>query len=155
MKKGISPVISTILLILIAIAALGILYSFIYPLIRDRLQKAQECSESKEEFKIEESNYTCYSEISGKKVVGVTIKRGTNKLPLKGLSIIISGIDSQLFNIEDGETLTGVKMSDGSQTLELPKDGERRTYLIETDLGIVDHVSVAPITESDYRCDII
>ena len=58
-KKAVSAIIATVLLILLTIAAAGVLYSFMVPLIRGTIETTDKCNAA--QLEIIEGGDTCYS----------------------------------------------------------------------------------------------
>jgi len=59
-KRGISPIIATVLTIMITIAAVAIIAGFVVPFVKNSLQKSTECLPYKEYYLFDESfGYNC------------------------------------------------------------------------------------------------
>ena len=151
-KKGISPVITTVLLILLSISAVVIIAGVIIPFIKDSLSGSKECFEVIGQLEIDtESIYTCYDDSNN--LVNLTIKRGVKEIDLEGFMIAISGGGtSETFEIEGGE-VGNVEMLNGSSDIVIPKRGEERTYSITTTLSTLDYAEIAPIMKSGTTCE--
>jgi len=148
-KKGISPVIATVLLVLVTFIAVGIVWGFILPMIKGNLEESGGCFKLRDYAEVVEGEYTCFNS-SGTKVM---IKRGMANHTIKGfrLSIVAAG-EAKLYDIT--EYSTGIKMwqqSTYTEDIELPDLGEARTYLFEGISGT--RVDLGIITESGNLCD--
>ena len=153
-KRGLSPLVATILLILLSIAAMVILSSAIIPFVKEKMNEAQECSEiikTADALTIDaEDGYACYDDAGN---VNITIHRGN--LEIKGIKVSIrGGGDSKIVDIENNTDGTGigVSMLDGSATLVLPGKGGEKTYLISTALSLIESAVIAPIMPSGQLC---
>jgi flagellin-like protein len=60
-KRGLSPVIATVLTIMLTVAAVAALSAFVVPFVRNSLQKSSECMDYGSYYTFEESGYNCYS----------------------------------------------------------------------------------------------
>ena len=152
-KKALSPLVTTVLLILLSIAAMVILSSAIIPFVKEKMSKAQECSETiktADALTIDaENGFACYYDENGLKAK-ITIHRGD--IEIKGIRIAVrGGGDSKIVNIEEG-TVTDVKMLGGSETIVLPGNGGEKTYLISTTLSSAESAIIAPIMPSGQMC---
>ncbi len=145
-KKGMSEVISAVLLILITIAAIFIVSSFVLPFIKKNLQKGQSCLDVRDQAEIDvTSGYTCYTNAN----TSVMIKRGN--LEFKGFLVSFTKDGSgKTYEIVSGAVLSGVKMFNQATTLALPKKNGAETYVFNTP-GI-ERVEVAPILPDGTIC---
>lgn len=152
-KKGVSPVIATILLILLSITVVIVISAFIIPFVRDTLREGKECFEVIGQLEIDMAlGETCYHDMITYTIVNITIERGPKEATIERFKIKISGEGkSELFDIKQGET--GVRMLDGSAIIETPKSGEARTYSLNTTLQEVLYAEVYPVMESGKMCD--
>lgn len=150
-KKAISDVVATMLIILIAIAAVTILWNVIKPSITSNLNKGKECYDLREYFKVLDSEYTYYTDAN----TSVMIERGSENITTKGFLIGLSkeGGLSQRYEI-NGSSITNVKMMNGTSyiNLELPKPGEARTYLF-TNFGNASKARIAVIRADGTTCE--
>lgn len=155
LKKGLSPVIATILLILLSVTAISIIARAIIPFVRESLGEGKECFELLGGLKIDtEGGYACYYDKTplpgSEKIVNITIHQGD--VEIKGFKISIIGEgDSRVFDIEEG-SVPYISMLNGSAVLELPGKGGRKTYSIDTDLTDVKKAVVAPVTKNGKLC---
>lgn len=74
-KRGLSQVISTILIIALVVVAVGLISPVIIRIVRNSLEGKVSCFKTMDELKISRENaYNCYDE--GSKTVNITISRG-------------------------------------------------------------------------------
>lgn len=154
LSRGISQVITSILLILISIVGVIIISGLVIPFVRDSLGESKECFEVIDQLTINtESGYTCYyNNTINKMIANVTIKRGTGAAEINGFIIAISGGgSSKTFEIKNG-TVKDVKMIDGSADIKIPGKGEEMTYSMNTSLDEVRYAEIAPIMASGRIC---
>jgi len=160
-KRGIAPVIATILIVLLTMVAVSILAAFIIPFVRENLQKGTECLPYREYFKFDESfGYNCF-DAQGKH--GISVKAGT---ATKKVSEKISGFE--LVSITEGESKkisfkkeqaacdSGVKTlgSNCQGNLKIPEPGEIITYVYESaDKSKYTSIEVYPTLASEAICE--
>ncbi len=151
-RKGQSQVISTILLILLSIAAISIIAGVIIPMVKE--YASDTCFETIGVISIDKaSEYTCYN--SGEDQTYVGIERTSQDVKIDGISVSLRGSgDSKVFKIESGKELVGVRMFSSSTplVLELPQKGGIKTYVFESVGFNVESVVVVPIS-SGKICD--
>jgi len=131
-KKGVSTVVATVLLILISFLAIGVISSFIIPMIRGGLGQGQSCFEVRDYVRVAESADNCYDEEN----TTLMIERGADNIEIKGFSISIyseSTKSSRAFEIGASSSTEGVMMYDSSAdsfTLQptIPLRGEGKTF---------------------------
>lgn len=153
-KKALSPLVTTVLLILLSIAAMVIISSAIIPFVKEKMREAQECSEiikTADTLTIDaEDGFACYDD-SGN--VKITIHRGN--IDIKGVRVAVrGGGDSKIVDIYNNTygTVDGVSMLGGSATLVLPGKGGEKTYVISTALSLTESAVIAPIMPSGQMC---
>jgi len=161
-KKAVSPVITTILLILVAMAAVAVVAAFIVPYVRESLR--DECFSAIDQIEIDTSSkYTCYDtwtdEVSGNeyRLVTISVKRGAKPLGIESFKItVFGGGSSNSFDIKEGttpESVAGtVAMLGGIPVLEVPKVSEMRTYQLNTTLSEAASAEIYPIV-GGRQCD--
>ncbi|MFA5173593.1 MAG: hypothetical protein WC438_00240 [Candidatus Pacearchaeota archaeon] len=149
-KGAQSDVISTVLLILLAIVAIGILSAFIVPFIKDRLSSGN-CLDYVGKFEIANNPaYTCYN-LSGLNNMSLKIDVGDIQ-NYKGFAVEFDlGATSETFKIYNGTT-DPVKMYNGSSSIKLPDNNGAETYLIAVNPK-PESISLYIILESGEVCD--
>jgi len=137
-KRGISELISTVLIILITISAASLIYSFVSPLIRDAMAESKLCSNAGLEIVPEDS---CYDAISKEAIIGISA--GSNS-EISGISVVLAGGGTTSVRLSNG-TVSGVRYRE-SATIDLPLPDEARTYIIKTE-NIPSSVTIYPIVK--------
>lgn len=145
-KRGVSPVIATVLIILVTIAAAGIIAGIAVPFVRDGLDKSTECLEFKEYYNFEKSiefnnteyRYNCVKTVpvSGESVnrYGFSVRANTvNKKDnlsdkLGGFNVVLYTEDGKSEVISVDENYDNVIESEG-----IPLEGEIKTYYYDSD----------------------
>ena len=135
-KKGVSAVVITVSLILIAVVAVGIIASFVMPMIKTQLGKAQACLALRDHFKVLiESSGTCYTDTG----VNLSIQRGFEKEEAKGFAITV-------------HSKTGEAVSDTISSGDIPDKGGAKVYSFDI-TGGVERVTISTILPNDEVCD--
>ena len=122
--KGQSQIVSTVLLILIAIAAAGVIIAFVIPFVKDKLSGGN-CLEVISDVELE-SRYTCYDASNNEMLVQIHI--GEIRDLIGGFMVELGGPSSQNVKILEDDN-SRVVMYNGD-SFELPSDSESRTYNI-------------------------
>jgi hypothetical protein len=91
-KKAISDIVSTVLIIMIAVAAVGIIGAFVIPMIRDSLGLGQTCNSVISDLYIDgSSGFSCID--LEKDVISIQIKKGPEDIEYAGIKL--SAIDKK------------------------------------------------------------
>ncbi len=164
-KRALSPVIATVLLLLLTVSAAIIIAGVVLPFIRGNLDKSTECVdyrsyftfEEKFEFEDDSFRYNCYQ---GDNLYGASIRAEGNE----ELSEDIGGFklvfiqklgDSVSVEVKSGELVSDIRMLDAVKTeLEVPKSGEVKTYVYDSGGKIYDKIEVYPLLKSGRICQI-
>ncbi|MBI5149099.1 hypothetical protein HZA33_05455, partial [Candidatus Pacearchaeota archaeon] len=132
-KRGISTLIATVLLILIAVVAIGIIWAAIMPMITNASRLSQACSQVSIVIN-KEAGYTCYDQSANE--ILIMISRGSTEIELAGAQIsILSQGASKSFEIEAGKEYPNIRMITQTEyglPLETPGMNEDRTYIIDS-----------------------
>ncbi len=150
-KRSQAELITTVLLILVAIAAVWLVSTFVIKLITDYL-KPTDCFKTTGQLTVNlDGGYTYYD--TNAKTLHLSISRGEAGFNLSGISVIMGdGASSKKVRITDGNSSIGVSMF-GTPALPviIPGTQETKTYLI-TATDVVTKVSVASILINDLDC---
>ncbi|OGJ20916.1 hypothetical protein A3K73_07430 [Candidatus Pacearchaeota archaeon RBG_13_36_9] len=164
-KKAISPVITTVLLIMISIAAVAIVASVVFPLFNP---DEGECFKAVGQIDIDTSSkYTCYYIIdptaaAGDEyaVVNVSIKRGAEPLGIEQFIIMVYGEGrNERFEIKkEIRTDTKILMYGAAtlaeaQDIKIPERREMMTYSLTTTLGEVTSMEISPVIKGNIFCN--
>lgn len=150
-RKAVSPVVASVMLVLLAVTLVIIIARFAIPFVKESLYGSGDCFKANEELKIDvEEGYACYYLDVAQHKVKITIKRGTG-VAVNRFMLVVSGEgNSDSFVIQGGE-VEGVTMLDGTTSLQLPKPGERKTYILSVS-NRIDYAEVVPIVKGGKLC---
>jgi len=153
-KRGISTIIATVLVLLLTIVAASMLFGFVVPFVKNSLDSG-DCIKTLEYFSFDNeiAGYNCYNYSAG--LAAVTIKAKDNQKiseDINGLSLLLitDTEDSIKININDNaavsNALNGARMIDANaEATILAKNGEIRTYVINTGLNLIKTAEVYPV----------
>lgn len=161
-KRGISPIIATVLIIMITISAISILAGFLVPFVKDSLSKGAECTNYGEFYTFDESfNYNCYNATSGNNLYLISIKK-SNDRELENNSEELRIV----FRLDNGEQKTAtVKNGDapsniaggvslpGENGLRVPRAGGTLTYIYNGSNQIYASAEVYSVLKSGKICE--
>ena len=153
-KKGLSPIIATVLILLLTISAIAIIAGFIVPFIKESLTGATECLPYTDYYKFDDTfDFNCRNQ-SG---VYLTVRsgfpgRGSEYVPDELRLVFLGEGSSQSAVVKQGEVGTDISTL-GVPTLEVPANGEIRSYLYSSP-GTFKSVEVYPVLESGKICEI-
>lgn len=161
-KRGLSAVVSTILLVLLAITSVVLIAGILLPYIRGQLDKGKSCYDTLNKLNIKGSIgnvKTCYNE--NENWVQIVVSRdASDKSGLKGFAFSLSyNGDSQRFDIIDKSSEnTDVAMYkadpaeiDFAGEKIIPEPGTEKTYVVKSDEA-ARGVQIAPILENGELC---
>lgn len=162
-KKAVSTLVATVLLILITVAAVGIIWGAIMPMLNSAMEMGQACLNARLTIDTTQG-YTCYKTAS--KESQVMINRGAEEFSLAGIRVMVSGGgQSKTFEVATDQNKSTIKMIGEAYSgnvfasSDLPSVNEDRTYVVNTSsLGVVvEEVKVAPIAKvgnTERVCDV-
>lgn len=141
-KKAVSAVVATVLIIMITVAAVGIIWAAIIPMVRDSLNKGTICNDALSDISlVADKGYTCINASNGN--LSLQIKKGPNsKVELVAIqALVFVGGDSYSVRVEKNN-------SDSTKNVSgtLPGNNvERTVYIWGTDYRNATAVKIAPI----------
>jgi len=135
-KRAISDLIATVLLVLITIAAVGIIWGAVMPIIRTNIESSQKCFDVGLEIKA--GGYTCYD--GGVNKVKVQIGKGEKPIAISDIQIQLSS----------GGTSKSIRISNATvvDINTVPGVNEETAYTInlyQLNMDYADAVSVAAV----------
>ena len=152
-KSAQAELITTVLLILISIAAVVLVSTFVINMVRTNLVNS-DCFKTAGQFKINlDEGYTYYNNTAGNKAVFVSISRGAEAINITGIVISIgTGQTSISYTVRQNSSdpQNSVTMYDGKSPV-LPGKSEIRTYRINSSEA-VSKVVIVPIMQPDRIC---
>ncbi len=161
-KKGMSEVVSSLLLILLTIASITIIVGVIVPFVKNNLGKT-DCFKTRDYFKFDESfGFNCWDELNNRYLITVKANGdNSNAEKINGFNLRFlseGDINNVVLEIKDGETLSGFNMIDtdiGGGNLIIPFSGGKYSVLTYnyTSSVIYKKVEIYPLIGKKV-CDI-
>ena len=153
-KRGVSPVIATVLLLLLTLVIVSILAIFVIPFVQRNLQGGGDCFDVLGDLKFDDSNYNCNcvnesnADIKG---TGFSVRIDSEDIAGFKVSLFKQGSADQ-FDIKNGTQLANIRMLGGqfNGLLEIPVKGGIRTYVAN---GTYERIEINPILKSGKLCD--
>ncbi len=158
-KKGQSEIITTVLLILISIAAVVLVSSFILNMVRDNL-KGTECFQTTGQLELKmEDGFTFFNNTD--KLLYLSIGRGIKDFNLSGIIVVYSNDrNSENKKIKAG-TIDGliyyynnVGLWDNSTAISVPGPGQMKAYKLNVStIGLITKATIYPILQGGQECE--
>ncbi|MEM2478665.1 MAG: hypothetical protein QXJ92_00490 [Candidatus Pacearchaeota archaeon] len=142
-KRGVSALVATVLLVLITIAAIGIIWGAILPIIQKGIGTSKECSFDRQ-LTILEEGYTCFNASSPDNLTLIQIQRPLTQFTLSKIKVMLSG-----------EGKTRVYEINETTTPAIPRPGESNTYYFSAPMR-VERAEVVPVIRAgtqDITCE--
>lgn len=133
-KKAVSGLIATVLIIGITIAAFGLVYTFIIPMVREGIQASQECANAQLTV-VTEKGYTCYD--GATTILDVQIGRGPKDSTISGIQVIYAEAGNSF--IETLDSTDGIVQPNGEKVYNIDYTASGFTK--------VDYVTVAAVIQ--------
>lgn len=143
-KKALSPVIATLLLVLLTIVAVFILWGFIKTFINKNLEETN-CFDYTDYVKVVNSEFSCYTSTN----TSLQIERSFGEKEIEGIYVsITSGSSSSPYKLINGTAGAGVN---NGATIILPSPGGSKTYNFDIPNGNLASITV--ILAGNKICD--
>jgi len=135
-KRGVSAVVATVLIIMITVAAVGIVWAVVIPMIRDSLGGSAVCNDADVSIGTAQG-YTCYDSVNNK--ISVQVKKGANNLSVSGVNFILTSAGSSYSK---------------NYSYNFAQN-EYHSFVFETSLDFIDTVSIAPVLGGGKVCGVV
>lgn len=152
-KRGLSPIIATVLIVMITISAAAILVQFILPFVKDNLQKSTECLNVQDYFKFYRGEDTrSYNCLSGNDALMTLSAKNDNVSAglIKGFDLAFVAGDSEKVEFPGSDNL---HLLNNSKQVVLVSPGEIRTYNASLSKRY-DSAEVYPVLANGRMCGI-
>jgi len=132
-KRGMSPVVATLLLVMLTIAGVAAIAGFVVPFISKSLKESTECANYKDYFIFDEDlNYNCYVSDGSKVIYGFSVKaKNDEKISenIEGFVVVLKAKDgtAKSYEIKSGKQPVEIKTC-GKSSIEIPSAGGIKTY---------------------------
>lgn len=154
-KRGLSQVISTVILILLAVIAAGVIWYAVKTLVDESLEETEACFNIFEKVTLN-NKYTCYNKSSNESNFYISVA----DIEIDEVLVSISNQESSdSFKITNqGDTFSYLREYSGNynEIVTLPSENAGKTYVVNTTiLGVEDPTSIeiAPIIDNN-QCEV-
>lgn len=147
-KKAVSAVVATVLIIMITVAAVGIIWAAIIPMVSDSLVEGTVCNDAVSDVSIGVTGYTC---LNGSNL-SLQIKKGSNN------NVILRAVDAVIFTGGNSKTIrinsTNVWSADNNISGDLPKNNGAGLITIGNQAGAtsVKIASIVAVGNTEKLC---
>lgn len=159
-KRGISPVIATVLILVLTFVAISIIAAFVIPFVQNSIEDTSSCFDVVGDLKIDNTPYNCYVEGYGDSQIdrtGFSVRIDSEEVVAFDVSLYTGG-KSDAVEITEGynglnlDPVIRMLVGDGideDSTLSIPAKGGIRTYVAD---GAFDRVEIFPVLSSGKKC---
>ncbi|MCU0641977.1 MAG: hypothetical protein MUF61_00125 [archaeon] len=159
-KRGVSPVIATVFVLMLTVSAVALIAGFLVPFVKKSLYKSSECVNYKEVYSFEESlGYNCVQKTEGLYAISVKAKFDKELLGgVAGFRVVFKNADGTSKGIEVKNDTSasneqgGIRLL-GREGLRIPAAGETITYVYRGASGeTFASAEVYPVLNSGTIC---
>ncbi|MGV8142613.1 MAG: archaellin/type IV pilin N-terminal domain-containing protein [Candidatus Pacearchaeota archaeon] len=154
-KRGVSPVVATVLLLVLTVGLAAVIFSFVIPFVNDQLGNSKACLKVLDGVEFADSKFNCYN---SSLTSGTGFETGFSfkvKKP-EVLGVRVSFIDDNgnsevkdfPYTVDDSR-FKAVGASYGPALDNFPASGGQRTYIINNKYSKAE---IAPMTETGDVC---
>lgn len=158
-KRGVSPIIATVLLLLLTIAGVSIIAGVLIPFIKDSLTKSTACLAYQNYFKFSDTfSYNCYQKSGSNNLHAVTIKtEASSELAdnVIGFELVFlkTGSSKKASVIGGSDKTSEMRMLESTEAkFIVPLPGETMTYVF-TNANVFEGVEIYPVMSNKKICD--
>ena len=153
-KRGVSPVVATVLLLVLTVAIAGVVFSVVIPFVKDKLGNSKECIDAFDGIEFPESKFNCYKTSSGQSgETGFSVKINKEGIYEVKVSLVDSNENSDVFSIKEGASNQGLRSIGESygDLLTFPSAGGQRTYIVS---GVYSKAEMSVVSKSGNICSV-
>jgi flagellin-like protein len=146
-KRAVSEIVATVLIIVIVVAAVGILWATVYPMIKNNMDQGTACFNAQKSVLILENQYTCVNSTVG--TTG-TVKVNVQQNPIDG-GVNISGYKIMVIKAGNSNAYDEVAFNGLTKVITLPGDANRNI----SGATSVQVLPVVKIGRSNKTCEAV
>ncbi len=156
-KRGVSPVVATVLLLVLTIVIGGVVFSAVIPFVKKSLSDSKMCLDLLEGVEFAESKFNCYNMTTPiLNETGFSIRLKKEGISGFRVALVGSSGSSDVYDIKSGVTIPVMRMVGAGQTgynkaLEFPSVGGQRSYVVNKSYSKAE---LTPITQSGEICNL-
>ena len=154
-RRGISPVVASVLLLIITVTAAALIMSFVLPFIKGELNDGGSCLEVLEGIEFGESEFNCFDSTIDK--TGFSVKINKDEVDGFRISLVDSSGSSIVHSVDSdnkGTVISGLRMvgSAPGGYIDLPDIGGQRSYVATS--GAYERAEIAPVLKGGDVCNV-
>ena len=153
LKRGVSPVVATVLLLVLTVAIAGVIFSVVLPFVSKSLGNSKACLDVLDGAEFPESRFNCYTVVTSTNPseTGFSIKLNKDEISGFRVSLLDSNGNSDVYDIKEGVVNPKLKMVAGTygNLLEFPSVGGQRTYVSNKNYI---NAEISPIAKTGEIC---
>lgn len=150
-RKGISEVVTTVIMIALVLLASVLVWTIVNDLLREKIKSSESCFGNLEKVALDKKNI-CYDDSSTPNKVRFAISLGDVEVD-EILVSISNDAETKSFKIRKNSQEDGLTYLDGSSPAELPPKNGGKTYLYQWTGLPAKSVKIAPIIDGT-QCEI-
>jgi len=152
-KKGVSPVVATVLLLVLTIVIGAVVFSVVLPFVNKSLGESKSCLDVFDSVEFPESKFNCV--ISGNPgMTGFSIKINKDEINGVKVALIDSSGNSDVFDIRKDAQYPELKMAGAitfGDLLGFPTVGGQKTYVANK---VYEKAEISALTDSGDVCSV-
>ncbi len=152
-KRGVSPIIATVLLLVLTVGLASIIFAFVIPFVQEQLGSSKACLKVLDGVEFVDSEFNCYIVGATITETGVSIKVKKSEVTSVKVSFIDKEGNSEVKNINNSFADSGMRVIgvSGWNLLisDFPSAGEQRTYILNKEYS---RAEISAVTESGNIC---
>ena len=157
-KRGVSPVVATVLLLVLTVVIAAVVFSFVVPFVNEQLGNSKACLNVLDGVEFADSKFNCYATSTSGFETGFSVKIKKEGVTGVRVSLIDVNGNSDVFDITDGKAVLGGQTPSirniggnfgANEFLEFSSVGGQRTYKANEKYA---QAEVSPVTESGDVC---
>lgn len=149
-RKAVSPVVATVLLLVLTIVIAGVVFSVVIPFVNDKLGDSKECLDTFEGVEFPESKFNCYNVTSSE--TGFSVRLNKEGISAVKVALTDSNGNSDVYDIYEGVTSTLRQLGGNlGEPLTFPSVSGQRTYVAS---GVYSKAEISAVTPSGDVCSL-
>ncbi len=151
LKRGVSPVVATMLLLVITVLLAALIMTFVVPFVQDSLGDSKECLQVLDGIEFAESEFNCFSSDE----TGFSVKVKKEKVSGFKISLIDNEDNADAIEVTEGVSGGNAIRMKGiinyNTDLEVASSGGQRTYVASE---VYSKAEIAPLGETGKVCEV-
>ena len=153
-KKGLSEIVTTIILVALSMAAIVLIWAFVSNLVKTQISQSQSCFGNYDKIKLN-SEYTCYERIGTTTNYNLFFSLNVGDVKVDKVMIAVSsaGATKSYQITNTNQTITGLTMYPSGSDIILPGMNSGLTYNATGFNAPIDSIQIAPVISGNL-CEV-